>query len=91
MMMEWLQSLKQIITPTTHLSFLELPAAVPMNITYVLKDVFFALKYVYVTIKYFGMFLFGVLALLKVPHNHYVRFSQFYWHFEILNRKTGYY
>ena len=28
MMMEWLQSLKQIITPTTHLSFLELPAAV---------------------------------------------------------------
>ena len=21
---------------------------------------------------------------------HYVRFSQFYWHFEILNRKTGY-
>ena len=40
-----------------------------MNITYVLKDVFFALKYAYVTIKYFGMFLFGVLALLKVPHN----------------------
>ena len=77
----------------THLSFLELPAASlvpPMNITYVLKDVFFALKYAYVMIKYFGMFLFGVLALLKVPHNHYVQFSQFYWHFEILNRKTGY-
>ena len=23
-------------------------------------------------------------------HSHYVRFSQFYWHFEILNRKMGY-
>ena len=25
-----------------------------------------------------------------ILHEHYVRFSQFYWHFEILNRKTGY-
>ena len=23
-------------------------------------------------------------------HKHYVRFSRFYWHFEIMNRKTGF-
>ena len=32
--------------------------------------------------------LTGIFSSL---HRHYVRFSQFYWHFEILNRKTGYF
>ena len=29
-------------------------------------------------------------AFSKGRVEHYVRFSQFYWHFEILNRKMGY-
>ena len=34
-------------------------------------------------------FCSDLFVILVYARAHYKRFSQFYWHFEILNRKTG--